>query len=338
MIRDGDTESLLMPKKATVKQTPDPTAVLRRIDDAGCAELGEALSHGHYRVVARAAELAGERLCYELEPALITAFRRLAALDRRADPGCQAKGAMARALVGLDCLDAAVFREGIRLRQPEPVWGGSIDMAADVRASCAMGLAATGDPRALIDLVALLSDPEHQARSGAARAIACTAPLAAEAVLRQKVLVGDAEPEVIGECLRGLLDIAPEEATAFVAARLDDPSPVVAELAALALGESRLDDAVALLRERWEQTPFKRQRDRVLLRAAVLARTDAAFDWLLELVAAADDATAAFIVTELAVYHGNQALANRLRAAVEQRGDDALREVFAKTWSRCSPN
>jgi hypothetical protein len=311
---------------------------LRRIEDAGCAEFGEALEHRHYRVVARAAELAGERLCYELEPVVIAAFRRLAALDHRADPGCQAKGAIARALVGLDCLDAAVFREGIRLRQPEPVWGGSIDTAADVRASCAMGLAATGDPRALIDLVALLADPEHRVRNGAARAIACTAPLAAEAVLRLKVLDGDAEPEVIGECLRGLLDVAPEEATDFVAARLDDPSPVVSELAALALGESRLDDAVALLRERWEQTPFKRPRDRVLLRAAVLARTDVAFDWLLELVAAADDATAAFIVTELAVYRGNQALATRLSGAVEQRNDNALREVFAKTWVRRPPD
>ncbi len=334
MIRDGEVGSLLMPKKATAKQTTDPTAVLRGIEHADCAELGKALAHPHYRVVARAAELAGERLCYELEPILIAAFRRLAALDHGADPGCQAKGAMARTLVGLDCLDAVVFREGIRLRQLEPVWGGNIDAAADVRASCAMGLAATGDPRALIDLVALLSDPEHQARSGAARAIACTAPLAAEAVLRLKVLVGDADPEVIGECLCGLLEVAPEEAAAFVAERLDDPSPVVAELAALALGESRLDEAVALLRERWEQTPFKRQRDRVLLRAAVLARTDAAFDWLLALVAAADDATAAFILTELAVYRGNQALATRLGGAVAQRGDDALREVFAKTWTR----
>jgi hypothetical protein len=327
-----------MPKKATVKPTPEPTAILSRIDDADCAELGQALAHAHYRVVARAAELAGERLCYALEPALIAAFRRLAAADHRADPGCQAKGALARSLVGLDCLDAGVFRQGIGLRQLEPVWGGSIDTAADVRASCAMGLAASGDARALVDLVALLSDPEHQARSGAARAIACTAPLAAEAVLRLKVLLGDAEPEVIGECLRGLLEVAPEDATAFVAARLDDPSPVIAELAALALGESRLDAAVALLRERWEQTPFKRPRDRVLLRAAGLARTETAFDWLLQLIATADDATAAFIVTELAVYRGNQALATRLREAVAQRGDDALRERLAKSLDRRSPD
>lgn len=56
------------------------------------------------------------------------------------------------------------------------------------RASCAMGLSASGEPRTLIALVDLLADPEHGARAGASRATACTEPLAAEAVLRTKVL------------------------------------------------------------------------------------------------------------------------------------------------------
>jgi HEAT repeat protein len=322
-----------MPSKARPKRLPDPAPVLSALDAGdGCEALAAALDHAHYRVVARAAELAGERLCYALEPALIAAFRRLAALEHPADPGCQAKGAIARALVALDCLDAGVYREGIALRQPEPVWGGTTDTATDVRASCAMGLAASGDPRALIDLVALLADAEHPARIGAARAIACTAPLAAEAVLRLKVLTGDAEPEVIGECLRGLLEVAPDTAPAFAAACLDDPDPIVAELAALALGESRLDAAVALLRARWEATPFRRPRDRMLLRAAVLARSDAAFDWLLGLVADADGATAAFVVTEMAVYRGNAALRARLHAAARARGDAELSSLVERVW------
>jgi HEAT repeat protein len=80
------------------------------------------------------------------------------------------------------------------------VWGGLADAAIDVRCSCAMGLVATGYFRAVQELTALLNDPEWRARAGAARAISCGNPREAEALLRFKVLVGDPEPEAIGEC------------------------------------------------------------------------------------------------------------------------------------------
>jgi hypothetical protein len=263
------------------------------------------------------------------------AFRRFAALDHKHDPGCIAKGAIARALVTLDCLDAAFYREGIVLRQPEPVWGGSVDTAADVRASCAMGLAASGDPDALLDLVDLLADTEHRARIGAVRAIGCTQPLAATAVLRTKALLGDTEPEVIGECFRALLALAPDQSPGFVARWLDAPpgaDPALAELAALALGESRLDAAVALLRQRWESEPWHRQADRVLLRAAAMARSPAAFDWLLGLAAEADAATARSVIEELAPYRHNRRLRDDLHARLADRGDAALLASFAASF------
>jgi len=307
---------------------PDP-----RPADSACAALAKALSGRRFQDIARAAEQAGEQLCYTLEPDLIAAFRRLAALDHKRDPSCKAKGAIARALVQLDCLDAGFFREGIVVRQPEPVWGGTVDTAADVRASCAMGLAASGDPRALIALVDLLADPELRARIGAVRAIGCTEPLAAEAVLRVKVLAGDEEPEVIGECVAALLQLEPDLSPAFVARLLDGPDEEIAEYAALALGESRLDAAVAELRARWEAQPLKGPRERVLLRAAVLARNEAAFDWLLGLVEHADTATAVFLVQGLAVYRGNARLAGRLRQRLETRGEDMVSMEFETYWS-----
>ncbi len=324
-----------MSQRRTTKARPDPGNALRRLEEArGCKPLAEAIHHPHYRVVARAAELAGEGLCYDLEPVLIDAFRRLAGADYKTDPGCQAKAAIARALVALDCLDAGLYRTGIRLTQREPVWGGSIDTAADVRASCAMGLAASGDPRALPTLVDLLVDPEHLVRAGAVRAIVCTEPRAAEAVLRTKALLGDAEPEVTGECLRGLLGLAPEDSLDFTAEFLHAPDPTLAELAALALGESRLDGAVELLRERWEAEPLKRPAHRVWLRAAVLARSDAAFHWLLGLIAEADPATAGFVVEALAVYAGNARLAEQVGARVDARDDAALGDLFDRCWRR----
>jgi hypothetical protein len=274
-----------------------------------------------------------------LELALTDAFRRFAAQDYKRDPGCIAKGALARALVALDCLDAAVYREGIALRQREPVWGGSVDTAADVRASCAMGLAASGDPDALLDLVDLLADPEHRARSGAVRAIGCTQPLAAAAVLRTKALAGDAEPDVVGECFRALLAVAPETSPDFVARWLDAASgadSALAELAALALGEARLDAAVALLRARWEAEPLRRPRHRVLLRAAAMARTAPAFDWLLGLAAEADTTTALWIVEELAPYRSRQRLADDLRERLQARGDPQLLAAFTAHFGAAS--
>jgi HEAT repeat protein len=322
-----------MARRRTAERRPDPAAALRQLDDTiGCKPLAEAVAQPHYRVVARAAELAGERLCYDLEPTLIDAFRRFAASDYRTDPGCQAKGAIARTLVALDCLDAGLFREGMRLSQREPVWGGSIDTAADVRASCAMGLAASGDPRALQELVELLVDPEHLVRAGAVRAIVCTEPRAAEAVLRTKALLGDAEPEVTGECLRALLNLAPEDTLDFAGRFLDASDPAIAELAALALGESRLDGAIDLLRERWEAEPLKRAVHRVWLRAAILARSDAAFDWLLGLIAEADPATAGFLIESLAVYPGNARLAEQVSARVDARDEPMLRALFREHW------
>ena len=108
----------------------------------------------------------------------------------------------------------------------------------DLRTSCAIGLAATSYPRAIIELVDLLHDPEPHARRGAVRAIACTERLGAEAVLRSCALTGDPEPEVTGECLSALLQVAPDEAVEFVDRFLDDADPTICELAALDCGRN----------------------------------------------------------------------------------------------------
>lgn len=293
----------------------------------------KALADPHYLQVARAAEICAERLLYDLEPDLIRAYDRLLKNPAKKDPSCTAKGAIARALVALDSQDSAFYAAGTRYRQPEPVWGGTVDTAVDLRCSCAMGLVSTPYPRALIELVALLHDPEPHARSGAARAIACTEPLAAEAVLRSKLLAGDSEPDVIGDCLAGLLQVAPDEASGFVAEFLDDPDPAIGELAALTLGESRLDHALELLRERWEGQPLKRDADRVLLRAAVLHRSEAAFDWLLCVVERGDAKSAGLIISELLVYRANHKLRRRLEAALKRRGDAGVLARLQEIWS-----
>src|SRR5262245_9459079 len=140
--------------------------------------LAAALNDRHFRVTAKAAEIASERLCYPLVRNLIDAYQRLLNDPVKKDPQCYAKQAIARALVALECNDTQFLIAGLSYRQMEPVWGGTQDTAVDVRSSCAMGLVNSGYPRAIQELTALLNDPEMRARQGAARAIACGEPRA----------------------------------------------------------------------------------------------------------------------------------------------------------------
>jgi hypothetical protein len=248
------------------------------------------------------------------------------------DPGCFGKKALARALVALDCNDIEFFLAGLRYRQLEPVWGGTADTAVDVRASCAMGLVASGYSRALVELTALLNDADAAGRIGAVRAIACGNPREAELLLRSKALAGDAEPQVLGECFTGLLAALPEESVGFVAAYLAHADAAVRELAALALGESRLDAALAPLKEAWDGVLVGDELRRALLRAAAAHRSEAAFDWLLAIVADARVPVALEVVEALAIYRHNAKLKQRLEAAVAERGEPTLRDRFAALW------
>ena len=294
--------------------------------------LAQALGETHYRVAAKAARLAEDALHYELEPKLLAAYARLVDKPAKRDPSCLAKKAIARALVALDCSDVEFYLRGLRYRQLEPVWGGTADTAADVRASCAMGLVASGYSRALVELAALLVDAEAAARIGAVRAIACGNPREAELLLRTKALVGDAEPQVVGECFTGLLAVAPEDSIGFVASYLAHSDDAVRELAALTLGESRLDAALGPLTEAWGGVLVGDELRRALLRAAAAHRSEAAFDWLLGLVAEARVPIALQVLEALALYRHNAKLAVRLAAAVDARAEPQLSERFTKLW------
>ena len=302
-------------------------------DSAEIAQhLKTALGHRHYRVVAKAAELCADKLAYDLAPALVGAYQRFLVDSVATDKTCRAKRAIVRALYALDYDDTAFYSEAMRYRQPEPVWGGSVDTAVELRCTSALGLAATGYPRAAIELVELLNDPELQARIGAVRAIALLNPFQAEIILRGKVLQGDPEPEVTGECFAALLGIEPQESLGFVGRYLDDKSPDVQEMAALALGDSRLDEAWEVLRSYWEEGWPGGGLRRVLLRAIALLRHNEAYDFLLARIASERAETAMAAIEALAIYHHNDQLKSRVREAVEARGEPAIERAFEQAW------
>jgi hypothetical protein len=294
--------------------------------------LQRALATRNCRIAARAARLAEDALLYELMPALLAAYARFLDKPVKQDPSSIAKKAIVRSLVALDCSDAEFFSRGLRYRQLEPVWGGTVDTAADVRSSSAMGLVASGYPRALVELTALLNDPEPAARIGAIRAIACGNPREAELLLRAKVLAGDAEPQVLGECFTALLEVEPDESIGFVAACLGNADDAVRELAALALGESRLDAALAPLKDAWAGVLIGNEFRRALLRAAAAHRSEAALDWLLGIAADARVPVALEVLEALAMYKHNPKLQQRLEAALGERGEPTLLERFAALW------
>ena len=294
--------------------------------------LEAAIGDRHHRVVAKAAGLCAERLLYDLESDLLAAYQRFLPDPSKRDPNCTAKQSIARALVDLDCNDASFFVDGLHYRQMEPGWGGSVDSAVDLRCSCAMGLVATGYPRALHELVQLLSDAEANARKGAVRAISCANPREAELLLRFKVLTGDPDPEVIAECFTALLSVEPDESPSFVARYLTDADEVIRELSALALGESRLPRALVYLQQAREKSILRGRFHIVLVRAAALHRSDAAFDWLLSMVAEADSALVEDVLEALAVYRRNATLTERIRFALEARNEQRLKDRFARLW------
>jgi HEAT repeat protein len=284
--------------------------------------IGKALADKSFRVVAKAATLAGERHLHEREQDLLAAYPRFLSDPVKRDPTCLAKRAIARALVELECQNVPFFLEGIRYVQLEPVWGGSADTAVDVRSACAMGLAASGYSRAIQELATLLADAEPRARQGAARAISCGNPREAEALLRFKVLSGDDEPEVIGECFTALLSIAAEDCVAFVGAQLANANDAIRDFAALALGESRHPAALKQLRDAWDDAYVTPDMRAVLIRAAALHRTDAAFDWLVSIIETGSRAQADITVDALSVYERNTKLLERVRAAMTKRDDE----------------
>ena len=248
------------PPRATIDEQLAALDALPAERTAKIDALQRALSGSHYRIAAKAARLAEDALLYELVPSLLDAYARFLDKPLKTDPSCYAKKALARALVALDCNDTEFFRRGLQYRQLEPVWGGTADTAVDVRTSCAMGLVASGYSRALVELTALLHDTDAAARR---RAPCARSPAAIRAkrscCCARRCSGGDAEPQVLGECFTGLLDVEPDESIGLVAGYLTHADEAVRELAALALGESRLDGALAPLQGSLERTSARQR-------------------------------------------------------------------------------
>jgi HEAT repeat protein len=316
------------------------TAKLRQVSEDPTSEeshaiLRQALSSKYSTAVAQAARLVGEFELTEFISDLVAGFDRGMQKPKDSDPGCLAKQAIAETLYRLNYSDETLFLKGIRHVQREPVWGGQVDTAARLRGTCALGLVRMNYPKVMVELADLLADPEPEARIGAARAIAYSETEAGIPLLRLRVKVGDTGA-VLSECLTALLKLAPTESLVLVRDLLHKhTSKGITEdsethqVAALALGESRLPEAFPVLRD-WWQGVVDRETRRIGLLAIATLRQDEAINFLLSLIAEGHLSDARDALQALSLYRQETVLWNRVCQTVEQRQDKTLQQWLAK--------
>ncbi len=278
-------------------------------------------------MVAKAAKLAGELRLSGLIPDLVAAFDRLWVNPAKLDKRCAATTEIVNALYELDYTEPDIYLRGIRHVQKEASFGPPVDVAAKLRGMCAQGLLRTRSADGMAAAVDLLVDPEPPARLGAVRALGSNGGEAGALLLRLKVLAGDEDPEIIGECFTALIAAGKEQAVPFVAGYMEADDEVIAEAAIWALGQSRQTAALAVLKEKWERT-VERSVRKVLIAALAASRQEEAVDYLVLQLRSADIRTAEDILTALSNYAGAESQRQLVAAAVQERDEPAVTKLF----------
>jgi HEAT repeat protein len=293
--------------------------------DLTIAELREAFANKSNFLVAKAAAIAAAlNVTLLLRDVMSDAFKRFIGGN---DKGCAASTAIVKALAAAEVEDEEVYLKGAVHVQMEPTWGGSIDVAVELRCESVAALVRMNSKKMWEPLVKLLADKDPQARSTAGRALGATGQDAAKYLLQYKILIGDKEPTVLGDCFAGhcLLTRSIEVVKPF----LRDPNEAIAEAAALALGESRLPAAFEALKEELPRTT--RDLRQTVLLAIAMTRHPQAVDLLIQEMTEAP-LKAGDILKALAMYRSDSAVRERVRAAAQD--SQALTRSFEEHFGR----
>lgn len=296
---------------SSLERALEALSVVDGTSPAGVAALRAGLLSSHSAVVARAATLIQEQVLSGFAPELLGAYDRFFSV---ADPGCRAKQAIASALDHAEHPDPTPFLRGIPHIQKDAAWGPPVDVATALRSRCAFALARLNYEGALDLFADRLADPEVAVRVAAAQAIVFLGDRSGTPLLRLKLHHGDKEPEVMGECLTALCRLDPTAGVAFAQALLDGPSASMREVAAFALGETRLAEAFAALKAWYERRVLSTDKRLALLAVGVL-RLPEAVAFLLERVERGDVTEARQAVAGLAPNRFQPGLQERAQAA-----------------------
>jgi HEAT repeat protein len=309
-----------------LRGNPDRAAVI--------AALRKALQDRNNYLVSKAAAIAGDLRLEELTPDLIAAFGRFFEDPVKSDPQCWAKNAIAKALKDLGCRQASVFLRGIDYVQLEPVWGGSSDSAITLRGACTLALVdcQLPDLEILTHLADRLADKEKPVRVDAALAIAQFGRDEGAPLLRLKLLLGDREPEVIGQCCSSLLDLAPRQALPLLQRLLNHAEEEVRIEAASALAASRETEAIEILKSVWKGKVSAPVRQAILISLGASPLRSAA-EFLLGVFSDPSHEWAAEALTALASSRFHEELREAAKRAVESSSDARLRQLFERQFT-----
>jgi hypothetical protein len=322
----GRSRSLEQEEEALAPVAADPSSeTARQLLSAG-------LASKHALVVKRAATLVREHHVEALLPDLVEAFARLLVDPVKSDPGCHAKLALLEALDYLETDEQDTFLLGARHVQLEPAWGPPADTAAALRARGMAALARTGYTDLPLLAGELLADREPSVRAAAADALAHRDVRDGAGLVLLKLRAGDEDPMVTLALLGALLALAPDWALPRLDARLQGDDEGARELAALALGQSRRAEALALLLKALEACVLPAERA-TLLRAIGLHRSEPALHALLARIAegAAPDARAA--VQALAARRFEPGVPEKVREAAARNARVDLSKQLAATFA-----
>lgn len=270
-------------------------------------------------VAARAARLVREHRLEGLDEDLKALFDRHLPDAARIDPTCAAKLAAIEALDFAESGDAAPFLRAVVHEQ----WEGGNDTAAPLRARALLALARIG--HADFDLAAaqLLADKTASVRQTALDALVHRGDRANAGLALLKLKSGDEDPLVTVAAMTALLALAPAHGLDELTRLLDSDNEEERELAAVALGQSRRDDALAVLLKALDQCALAEART-PLLRGVGLHRSDRARDALLEVIANHSEADARAALEALGARRFEPGLVERVRAAAAENDRAAL--------------
>jgi HEAT repeat protein len=304
------------------------------VSDESIKELRKALHDRVNVIVAKAAAIADEWQTRPLLPDLLNGFDRLLTSPEN-DPQCWGKNAISKAVKNFGWAESAIFLRGLAHWQWESTWGGKTDTAGVLRGTCGLALVQCNDitrEQILIHLVDAVTEPDAKVRADAARALEEMAGRDAVLLLRLKARAGDQEVRVTGQVLESVLHLEGAGGVEFVAGFLQHANEEVSEEAALALGASRLKEALQALQDEWLKSQGKRNAA-ILLRAISSSRQDSALEFLLGQIRTARLRIAEDSLRALELHKDSEEIVKRVSQAVAEREElgALFRERFASS-------
>lgn len=282
------------------------------------AELRRFLGDKVAYLAGEAAHVAHELELTELVPDIAAAFERFMIDGATVDRGCLGKKRLLDALLAFEAYVPETYLKGIRYEQREPDFPVASDTAAPIRGLSAHALVQIDYAAALLEVAPLLADAHPIVRAEAARALARSGIEAAGAVLHLRIAAGDREPDVLQACFEGLLRLGPGRYLRIVSNALRGADDSSADAAALALGESRLPEALTILKEALARAEAPRQRQ-TLMMAIGLCRSDDALAFLIGIVEKEPERDVIDALAALSLHRHDEPLAERVRAMVAGR-------------------